>query len=87
LPHVEAALRLAPDFETDSMYRGELWLAAARTYEAAGDRALAERMVTQGCAWVHEIVEQHVPAEFRDSFRNRNPVNRELLTLATRLRV
>jgi hypothetical protein len=86
LPHVEAALRLAPDYETDSMYRGELWLVAARVYEAAGERAFALRMVTQGCAWVQDTVERHVPREFRDSFLHRNAVNRELFELARRLR-
>ena len=86
LSHVEAALRLAPEYETDSMYRGELWLVAARVYEAAGEQALAVRMVTQGGAWVQETAERHVPREFRDSFMHRNAVNRELFELARRLR-
>ena len=86
LPHVEAALRLAPDYETDSMYRGELWLVAARAYDAVAERALALRMVTQGCAWVQDTAERHVPREFRDSFLHRNAVNRELFELARRLR-
>ena len=85
LPHVEAALRLAPDYETDSMYRGELWLTAARVYEAADERALAARMVAQGCAWVRDIADHHVPAAFRDSFLSRNATNRELFALARRL--
>jgi tetratricopeptide (TPR) repeat protein len=85
-PHIEAALRLAPDFDMDSMYRGELWLVAARTYSSAGERSLAQQMVAEGCAWVKDVAESNVPAEFRDSFLNRNPVNRELLTLATRLK-
>jgi DNA-binding SARP family transcriptional activator len=84
LPHVEAALRLAADFETDSMYRGELWLVAAQVYAAAGEPQLAERTLAEGCAWVRELAEHHVPAEFRDSFLNRNPVNRELLRLQSR---
>lgn len=84
VPHVEAALRLAPEFETDSLYRAELWLVAARTYDAAGNEDLARRMLTEGCAWVLDVAEQHVPAPFRDSFLVRNPVNRELLELARR---
>ena len=78
LPYVEAALRLAPDYETDSMYRGELWLVAARVYEAVKERTLAARMAVQGCAWVQDIADRHVPAAFRDSFLNRNATNREL---------
>jgi tetratricopeptide (TPR) repeat protein len=84
LPHIEAALRLAPDFEMDSMYRGELWLAAYRTYSAIGDHGHAQRMLEVGCAWVREVAERNVPPEFRDSFLNRNPVNRQLLTSRSR---
>jgi hypothetical protein len=83
LPHVEAALRLAPDFEMDSMYRGELWLAAYRAYAAAGDDALARRVLDEGVGWVRGAAQAHVPPEFRESFLHRNPVNRELLRAAT----
>ena len=86
LPHVEAALRLAPDFDMDSMYRGELWLVAHRTYAAIGDDALARRMLGEGVGWVQNVARQHVPSEYRDSFLSRNPVNRELLRLATVLK-
>lgn len=84
LPHIEAALRLAPDFEMDSMYRAELWLTAYRTYCATGDHALAQRMLADGCAWVQEVAERHVPSEFRGSFLDRNAVNRQLLTSRSR---
>jgi tetratricopeptide (TPR) repeat protein len=83
LPHVEAALRLAPDYEMDSMYRGELWLTAHRAYAAAGDHALARRVLDEGVAWVRSVAQAHVPSEFRESFLHRNAVNRELLRAAT----
>jgi len=83
LPHVEAALRLAPDFEMDSMNRGELWLAAYRAYAAAGDDALARQVLDEGVGWVRGVASAHVPPEFRESFLHRNPVNRELLRAAT----
>jgi DNA-binding SARP family transcriptional activator/tetratricopeptide (TPR) repeat protein len=86
LPHVEAALRLAPDFDMDSMYRGELWLVAYRTYVAVGDDTLARRMLGDGLSWVTTLAELHVPPAYRDSFLHRNPVNRELLRLATILK-
>ena len=85
LPHVEAALRLAPDYETDSMYRGEMWLVAARAYEAAGERTHAVRVAADGSAWVRDIAAHHVPEEFRDAFLHRNATNRDLLELARRL--
>ena len=86
LPHVEAALRLAPDFEMDSMYRGELWLVAHRGYAASGDDALARRVLDEGVGSVRNVAQAHVPPEFRESFLGRNPVNRELLRLATVLK-
>ena len=86
LPHAEAALRLADDFEADSHYRGELWLTAGRVLRALGRAPQAAQALTAGREWIESIARQHVPPEFRDSFLNRNPVNRELLTLATRLK-
>ncbi|MFO1303529.1 MAG: AAA family ATPase [Burkholderiales bacterium] len=87
VPHVEAALRFAPEFETDSMYRGELWLVSAKVYVAAGSEGLGHRMLAEGSDWVLGIADRHVPASFRESFLSRNPVNRELLELALRLGV
>ena len=86
LPHVEAALRLALDFDMDSMYRGELWLAAHRAYAAAGEDAYARRSLDEGVGWVRNVAQAHVPSECRESFLGRNPVNRELLRLATVLK-
>lgn len=84
LPHVEAALRLAPEYDTDSLYRGELWWVAYRVYTASHDPAAARRMLAEGCEWVQAIAREHVPAEFRDGFLHRNPVNRGLLTERSR---
>ena len=86
LPHVEAALRLALEFDMDSMYRGELWLAAHRAYAAAGEDAYARRSLDEGVNWVRSVAQAHVPSECRESFLGRNPVNRELLRLATVLK-
>lgn len=45
------------------------------------------RTVTQQAAgWIRQRLVESVPAEFHDSFLQRNPVNRELLALAQRLR-
>jgi tetratricopeptide (TPR) repeat protein len=86
LPHVEAALRLALEFDMDSMYRGELWLAAHRAYAAAGEDAYARRSLDEGVNWVRRVAQANVPSECRESFLGRNPVNRELLRLATVLK-
>jgi hypothetical protein len=65
-------------------YRAEVWLVAARAL-ADEDPDAQRRLIGQAARWVTETAQQRVPAEFRDSFLHRNPVNRELLALASRL--
>jgi DNA-binding SARP family transcriptional activator len=50
--------------------------AAGRTLEARGSMRIA-------CEWIERTARETVPAEFRDSFRERNPLNRQLLLAAT----
>jgi tetratricopeptide (TPR) repeat protein len=85
LPHVEAALRLAADYQPDSFYLPELWLVAARVFDAAGRQDEARRAVEDGAAWVRQVANHHVPPFFVDSFLNRNAVNRDLLQFGARL--
>jgi DNA-binding SARP family transcriptional activator len=61
-----------------------LWL--HRVLEAAGRRVEARQCVRDSVDWLQRTAEEHVPPEFRDGYLNRNPVNRQLLTLATRLK-
>ena len=84
-PHVEAALHLAKTYLPDSFYLPEMWLVAGQVLSALGRVADAQRVVADGLAWVKHVHDNHVPGEFRDSFRQRNPVNRELFALAARL--
>jgi hypothetical protein len=37
-------------------------------------------MVNQGQAWIRQVMAEHLPAPFRPSFAEHNPVNRALLT-------
>ncbi|MGZ8255317.1 MAG: ATP-binding protein, partial [Burkholderiaceae bacterium] len=53
---------------------------------AAGDEAGAAERLAAAVAWIHEVALPHVPDGFRDSFLHRNPVNRALLTAASRSR-
>jgi len=48
------------------------------------DRAAA--CLAQGIAWIQTTALPQVPDAYRDSFLNRNPVNRALLTAASRMR-
>ena len=81
LPHVEAALRLAGRYLPDSFYLPEMWLVAARTSTTLGRDAAARKAGAEGRAWVERAHDTQVPAEFRESFLRRNPVNSELLAL------
>jgi len=84
LPQVEAALRLAHDHQPESFYLPELWLVAVRVLRSLGRELDAEAALREGLAWVRRVDEQHVPAPFRESFLQRNPINRELFALAAR---
>ena len=80
-----AAVRQSPeDVEPNDLYRGEAWLAAVRVLRAAGRTDEAAAQSRLAAAEIRRIAASELPAELRDGFLHRNPVNRELLTLATR---
>jgi len=51
---------------------------------AIGDEAGAAQRLAAAVAWIREVALPHVPDGYRDSFLHRNPVNRALLTAASR---
>jgi DNA-binding SARP family transcriptional activator len=79
------ALALAAQGVTSLLDPAERWLQPARAALAAGEVQLARQWAEEGAAWLRATAQQHVPPEFRDSFLHRNPVNRDLLALASRL--
>jgi hypothetical protein len=79
-----AARRSSEDVEPNDLYRGELWLAAVGVARATGRADEAAAQARQAAAEIRRIADSELPAELRDGFLHRNPVNRELLTLATR---
>jgi DNA-binding SARP family transcriptional activator/tetratricopeptide (TPR) repeat protein len=81
LPHVEAARRLATRYLPDSFYLPELWLVSAKVHATLGREPAAHRAAADGQAWVRQVHDSHVPPGFRDSFLNRNAINRELMAL------
>jgi tetratricopeptide (TPR) repeat protein len=83
---VREALETDPAVEPNDLYRGELWLVAARIVLAAGRDGEARQMLHDAETTIRSITDESVPPEFRDSFLNRNPVNRQLLTLASRMK-
>ena len=62
------------------------WWHCARVFEATGAAAAAAEVVRRSKEWIEAALASEIAAEFRDSFLHRNPVNRELLGLASRTR-
>jgi len=66
------------------LYLGHAWWLAAQVFEASGDGDEALMALAHGAQWVRRVALPNVPEEFRDSFMQRNPVNRALLAAADR---
>lgn len=80
-----AALALADAGCRDTLrLPADLWLHAGRALAAADD-GRAGQVLARGRQWVLDTAQHHVPEPFRDSFLQRNPANRELLSLAARV--
>ena len=62
-------------------YRMVPWLHAMVALSEVGDAPRAQALCAEACAWIHSTARLHVHEPFRDSFPNRNSVNRELLAL------
>ena len=61
-----------------------MWLVAGRVAAALGDVEVAAQRWREGAAWIRRTCAEHVPPAFQDSFRRRNPINAELLSLSAR---
>ncbi|MBI5721090.1 MAG: AAA family ATPase [Burkholderiales bacterium] len=67
-----------------TLYPLEYALTLWRAFDAAGEAEAAGEVAAQALAWMDRVAREHVPAEFRQSFLERNPVNRQLRALAQR---
>lgn len=86
---LDAARALAAFFteaEPVLVTEAEVWWAVARACMAAGADVEARRALDAGRTWLYERALPEVPELFHHSFLNGNPVNRELLAAAGRLR-
>ena len=61
-----------------STYLPEAWLVLARALGRSGNEVRAVAALVSGRSWIKRAL-LHVPADLRDSFEQRNPVNRDLL--------
>jgi len=83
LPRVRIALGLAASYQPDVIYHAEIGQIAHRVLSANGENGAA--VLRDTVDWIQQTTAHRVPAEFRDSFMHRNPVNRDLLAAASRL--
>jgi DNA-binding SARP family transcriptional activator len=83
LPRVRIALGLAASYQPDVVYFAEIGQVAHQVLSANGENGAS--VLRDTVEWIQQTTAHHVPAEFRDSFMHRNPVNRDLLTAASRL--
>jgi len=67
-------------------YAAEAWWIAHEVFAAVGDGEAAADAIQRGVDWIQRTALPNVPDEFKDSFLNRNPVNRSILTTASRRR-
>ena len=79
--HAVEALALWPEHMPDSLYIGEVWRVAAESFAEVEPRRAAAVLAT-AARWITATALERVPDEFRDSFRHRNPSNRQLLAKA-----
>jgi DNA-binding SARP family transcriptional activator len=85
LGHARAAWRLADAVGPTMSYPLAPWLHCAQVFDAVGETAAAIAACTRAGAWIAAALEAEVAAEFRASFLERNPVNRDFRALAARL--
>jgi DNA-binding SARP family transcriptional activator len=76
-----SAMQQCKTLAPDDVYRGDVWWSCCSTLRADFDAELSHIAI-----WLQDTARDRVPAEYRDSFLNRNPSNRELLRAATRKR-
>jgi DNA-binding SARP family transcriptional activator len=65
-------------------YPAEAWWIAYEVFNAEGDDAAARDALERGIDWIERTALPNVPEEFKDSFLSRNPINRAMLTTASR---
>lgn len=67
------------------VYPAEYWWLMVQAFDCVGDKAAALAALSRGVDWVRTTARDNVADEFRQSFLDRNPTNRMLLTSASRM--
>ena len=71
-------------FDAVSLYPAQPLWAAVQAFDAVADEPAALATLTQAVDWVRTTARDHVPELFRQSFLDRNPINRAILSAAGR---
>ena len=66
------------------MYLPDAWSIGHDVLAAKGEASEAAALLARAVDWIEQTALRHVPPTYRDSFLHRNPVNRQLLTAASR---
>ena len=72
------------DVQPADMYRAEAWWIEFEAFSTGGDMVDATNSLAHAVDWINTVALPNVPDEFSDSFLNRNPINRAILTTASR---
>lgn len=80
------AMTLARQFWPVGMSMAEVMWSIHQGFSAADNAVGSADALKRGVHWIEGLALPNVPDTFRDSFLNRNPVNRDLLAAARRLR-
>ena len=86
LRHAQRAADWLQALQPQEVGQAEVWLTLARCADAAGDAAQALQAASQGAQTLRQSAAQHLDATYTEGFLQRNPVHKELLALAERLR-
>ena len=66
------------------MYLPDAWSIGHDVLAANGDAGGATALLARAIDWIEQTALRHIPPTYRDSFLHRNPVNRRMLTAASR---
>jgi tetratricopeptide (TPR) repeat protein len=81
---IYAALSMLEKTQPWDMYLPEVWWIAYQVFDANDDKPAAVGALRLAITWINDAALPQVPDEYCDSFLHRNPVNRALLTTASR---
>jgi tetratricopeptide (TPR) repeat protein len=84
LAALREVLPMLDEVQPADMFLPEAWLIAYEVFDSAGEPAAAIEALKRAVEWIEQSALPHVPDEYCDSFLNRNPVNRTILTTASR---